>query len=79
MQYFVRAVEMHKESDRTFGRELLCAGLGAARDEAKRMVLASDPALRLRADACARNRGHVQTKYRCWLNERGEFQETVLV
>jgi len=79
MQYFVRAVEMHKESDRTFGPELLCAGLSVAKGEARRMVLASDPALQLRADACVRNRGHVQTKYRCWLNERGEFQEAVLV
>jgi len=79
MQYFVRAMETHKESDRTFGPELRCAGLTIAKAEAKRMVLSSDPAVKLRADACVRNGGQVRTKYRCWLNERGDFQEAVLV
>ena len=36
-------------------------------------------AVRLQADACMRNRDHVRTKYRCWINERGEFQESALV
>ncbi len=79
MQYFVRTMEKHKESDRTFGPELPCPGLAVAKAEAKRLVLAADPAVRLQADACARNGGHVQTKYRCWVNERGDFQESVLV
>jgi hypothetical protein len=79
MQYFVRAMETHKESDRTFGPEVPCAGLAAAKAEAKRIVLSADPARRLQADACARNGGPVRTKYRCWVNERGDFQESVLV
>ena len=79
MQYFVRAMEKHKESTRTFGPELPCPGLEVAKAEAQRIVLAADPAVRLQADACARNRGQVRTKYRCWINERGDFQERVLV
>jgi hypothetical protein len=78
MQYFVRAMEKHEESKHIFGPELPCSGLPMAKAEAKRMVLSSDPALRLLADACARNGGQVRTKYRCWINERGEFQESVL-
>jgi len=72
-------MEMHKESDRTFGPEVLCSDLSMAQTEAKRIVLAADPAIRLQADACARNRGHVRTKYRCWIDERGDFQEKLLV
>jgi hypothetical protein len=79
MQYFVRTMETHKESDRSFGPELLCAGLAVAKEEAKRLVLSSDPSRRLQADACARNGGRVRTKYRCWMNERGEFHESMLV
>lgn len=79
MQYFVRSMEKHKESDRIFGPELPCADLDMAKAEAKRIVLASDPAIRLQADACARNGRQVRTKYRCWRNERGEFLESVLV
>jgi hypothetical protein len=79
MQYFVRAMEKHKESNRTFGPELQCPGLAIAKAEAKRIVLAADPAVRLQADACARNGGQVRTKYRCWLDERGDFKESVLV
>ena len=79
LQYFVRAMEKHLESDRTFGPEFLCADLQTAKAEAKRMVLTSDPAVRLQADACMRNGRQVSTKYRCWLNERGDFQESVLV
>jgi hypothetical protein len=79
MQYFVRAMEKHKESDRTFGPESPCSGLAVAKAEAKRLVLSADPAVRLQADACVRNRGQVRTKYRCWVNERGDFQERTLV
>ena len=79
MQYFVRTLERHKESSRTFGAERPCPGLAAAKDVAKRMVLESPPAVMLQADACFRNREGVRTKYRCWINERGEFQESALV
>lgn len=78
MQYFVRAMEKHEESSKTFGPETPCSGLDAAKAEAKRMVSSSDPSLRLLADVCARNGGTVRTKYRCWINERGEFQESIL-
>jgi len=71
-------MEKHKESSHTFGPELPCPGLAMAKEEAKRMVLSSDPALRLLADACARNGGQVRTKYRCWINDHGDFQESVL-
>lgn len=79
MQYFVRTMEMNKDSARVFGSEVPCAGLAAAKNEAKRIVLSSPPAAMLQADACFRNRTGVRTKYRCWINERGEFQESALV
>jgi len=79
MQYFVRTMEKHKDSMRVFSIELPCSGLNDAKEEAKRMVLQSNPALMLQADACFRNRNQVRTKYRCWINERGEFQERALV
>jgi hypothetical protein len=79
MQYFVRTMEKHKESSGGFSSELPCSGLAAAKEEAKRLVLAASPAVRLQADACARNREIVQTKYRCWVNAQGEFRENVLV
>lgn len=79
MQYFVRAMERHKESDHAFGPELRCADLDMAKAQAKRIVLASDPAIRLQADACIRNGIQVRTKYRCWRNERGDFMESMLV
>ena len=79
LQYFVRAMEKHYGSDRTFGPDSACSDLQTAKAEAKRMVLASDPAIRLQADACTRNGLQVRTKYRCWLNERGDFQDSVLV
>ena len=79
MQYFVRTREKHKESSGAFSSELPCYGLAAAKAEAKRLVLSSNPALQLQADACARNGEVVKTKYRCWINERGEFRESVLV
>jgi len=79
MQYFVRAWETHKDSKQVFGPELLCPELTRAKAEAKQLVLTADPALRLQADACCRNRGIVITKYRCWINEKGDFQERALV
>jgi hypothetical protein len=79
MQYFVRAMEKHDDSKNVFGPELACSGLDNAKAEAKRMVLSSDPALRLLADACSRNGGQVRTMYRCWINDRGDFQESVLL
>ena|ERR1700680_2927208 len=79
MQYFVRTMEMHKESNKVFSAELPCSGLPAAKSEAKRIVMGSPPAAMLQADVCFRNRSGVRTKYRCWINERGEFQERALV
>ena len=79
MQYFVRTMEKHRESNGAFCPEFACSGLATAKDEAKRRVLQSDPAKMLQADACYRNKGQVRTKYRCWINERGEFHEYVLV
>jgi hypothetical protein len=79
MQYFVRTMEKHKESNGAFSAELPCFELAGAKAEAKRLVLSADPGLRLQADACARNGAVVRTKYRCWVNERGEFCERLLV
>lgn len=79
MQYFVRTMEKHKESTQSFSAEIPCSGLRKAADEAKRRVMESDPAIMLQADACFRNRNQVRTKYRCWINERGEFHERTLV
>ena len=79
MEYFVRTMERHKESTKVFSAELACSGLQEAKDAAKRIVLESRPAVMLQADACFRNRQLVRTQYRCWVNERGEFQERSLV
>ena len=78
MHYFVRTMEKHKESTRVFSPELPYFGLSDAKAAARRLVLESNPALMLHADACSRNRNEVRTKYRCWINERGEFQECAL-
>jgi hypothetical protein len=56
MQYFVRTMEKHKESSGAFSTELPCYGLAAARAEAKRLVLSSNPAL-LHKDAWRQERG----------------------
>ncbi len=72
-------MEKHRDSDGVFSREMPCAGLDKAKAEAKRIVLAADPAMKLQADACARSGRLVRTKYRCWINDRGEFLESVLV
>jgi hypothetical protein len=78
MVYFVRSMEKHKESSRVFSAELPCPELEKAKAEARRRVLESNPALMLQADACSRNRGEVRTKYRCWIDERGQFNERAL-
>jgi len=54
------------------------SGLGGAIEAAKRAVLASDKAIMLQAEACFRNRNQVRTKYRCWIDERGSFNECAL-
>jgi len=41
-------------------------------------VLESDKSIMLQADACSRNRNQVWTKYRCWIDERGAFNERAL-
>lgn len=79
MKYFVRTMEKHKESKGVYGLELPCSGLPAAKDAAKRLVLSSNPSVMLQADACFRNGEGVRTKYRCWIDERGEFQERALI
>jgi hypothetical protein len=79
MQYFVRTVEKHKGNSHVFSAELQFPALGVAKAEARRLVQAADPGLRLHADACAKIGGIVRTKYSGWINERGELQECVLV
>ena len=79
MRYFVRTMEKHKESDGQFSPEVPCDGLVMAKEQAKRLVLGADPSVCLQADACVHNGRSVRTKYRCWVNERGEFHESVLV
>lgn len=86
MQYFVRTTDVRKESRNGASAplvkqsypELLCSNLDQAIDQAKRSVLESDKAMMLRADACSRNMNQVRTKYRCWIDERGVFNELAL-
>jgi hypothetical protein len=86
VQYFVRANDVRKESRHSGSAplvkrlypELACFTLGQAIEEAKRTVLESDKTIMLRADACSRNNNQVQTKYRCWIDERGVFNELAL-
>jgi hypothetical protein len=79
MQYFVRAVEKHKDGPRRVYVDVMCSGLATAVEEAKRIVLESDRARMLQADACFRNGDQVRTKYCCWIDERGALQERALV
>jgi hypothetical protein len=72
-------MEKHKESKNQFSPEVPCPGLQKAKEEARRLVMQASPKLMLQADACFRNRAMVRTRYRCWINERGEFQEQALV
>jgi hypothetical protein len=86
VQYFVRTMDVRKESRqsgsaplvRRLYPEFVCSSLGQAIDHAKRSVLESDTTIRLQADACSRNRNQVWTKYRCWIDERGAFNELAL-
>jgi hypothetical protein len=86
MEYFVRIMNARKESQwcgsvtpvKRLYPELACAALGQAIDQAKRKVLESDRSMMLQADACSRNRDQVRTKYRCWIDERGAFNELAL-
>ena len=86
VQYFVRTEDVRKVSRhagslplmKRLYPELACFTLGQAIEEAKRSVLESDKAIMLRADACSRNNNQVRTKYRCWIDERGAFNELAL-
>jgi hypothetical protein len=87
VQYFVRALDVRKENRRSLSApfvkrlypELAFATLGQAIDQAKRSVLEADKTVMLQADACSRNRNQVRTMYRCWIDERGVFNELALV
>jgi hypothetical protein len=57
--------------------EVACSSLSQAIDLAKRTVL-EDKTIMLQADACSRIRNQVRTKYRCWIDERGAFNERIL-
>ena len=86
LQYFVRTMDIRKEGrPSTSGPlvkqiypELACSSLGEAIDRAKKRVLERDSNTMLQADACSRNRNQVWTKYRCWIDERGVFNERLL-
>ncbi len=86
MEYFVRTMDVRKENRHGAAGpilkqsypELACSSLSQAIDEAKRKVLESDKVTMLQADACFRNRNQVRTKYRCWIDERGGFNELSL-
>jgi hypothetical protein len=86
VQYFVRTMDVRKESRHSGSvplikrlyPELACSNLGHAIDQAKRKVLESDRTIMLQADACSRNNNQVWTKYRCWIDERGAFNELTL-
>jgi len=52
-----------------------CFTLCQAIKQAKRSVLASDETIMLQSDDCSRNNNQVRTKYRCWVDERGAFNE----
>jgi hypothetical protein len=85
VEYFVRTMDLRKQGRsgsvplvKLLYPDVACAALGQAIDQAKRSVLESDRTLMLQADACFRNRNAVQTKYHCWIDERGAFNERVL-
>ncbi len=75
MEFFVRAMEMHKHSPKSYSPELRCADLPEAKEQAKRQALEADPLLMLQVDACLRTNGHVVTKCRYSINRRGELHE----
>jgi hypothetical protein len=86
VEYFVRTMDVRKEGRqngptplaRRVYPELVCPSLDQAIEQAKRSVLESDKTIRLQADACSRNMNQVRTKYRCWIDERGGFNELAL-
>jgi hypothetical protein len=87
MQYFVRTVERKRDNARRFAQPtpppniypvVSFAGLGEAMGEAKRMVMESDRSIMLQSEACFINGNKVRTKYRCWIDERGSFNECAL-
>lgn len=85
MQYFFRTSDVRKEGRRSsvplvrrLYPDVACAALDQAIDRAKQTVLESDRTLMLQSDACYRSRNGVQTKYRCWIDERGVFNERTL-
>jgi hypothetical protein len=85
VQYFFRTMDVRKQGRsgsvplvKLLYPDVACAALGQAIDQAKRCVLESDRTLMLQADACSRNNNAVQTKYHCWIDERGAFSERVL-
>ena len=85
MQYFVRTMDVRKQGRsgsvplvKLLYPDVACAALGQAIDQAKRNVLESNKTVMLRADACSRNMNQVRTKYRCWIDERGAFNELAL-
>ena len=86
MQYFAQAVDVRKENRRSGADpvvrrlypDLACSSLDQAIEEAKRAVMEADKTIMLQADACSRIRNQVRTKYRCWIDERGAFNERIL-
>jgi hypothetical protein len=85
VQYFVRTMDVRKQGRsgsvplvKQLYPEVAFAGLDQAIDQAKRNVLEADKTLMLQADACSRNSNRVQTKYHCWIDERGAFNERIL-
>jgi hypothetical protein len=85
VQYFFRTSDVRKEIRRGAGPlvrqqypDVACAALNQAIERAKQTVLESDKTMMLQSDACFRTRNGVQTKYRCWIDERGVFNERML-
>jgi hypothetical protein len=85
VEYFVRTMDVRKQGrsgsaplEKLLYPDVACAALGQAIDHAKRIVMDSDKALMLQADACSRNSNKVQTKYHCWIDDRGAFNERTL-
>ena len=78
MHYFIRTMEKHKDSEGIFGSEIFCDALPSAKARARHLVMEADPTLMLQADACSRNHMGIRTRYRCWMDERGNFHERSL-
>jgi hypothetical protein len=85
VQYFFRTMDVRKQGRsgsvplvKLLYPDVACAALGQAIDQAKRCVLESDRTLMLQADACSKNNNAVHTKYHCWIDERGVFNELAL-